>query len=177
MFGVFAINEILRYEEPGSPVPALYATLATKKTPTSKRALCPKYWEGTEASRPQTSQTWSPSKRRNRGNIDDWMSQRCLLFWFFKLQLLIWSIWWKCLRCEKLQFRGAGGRGVPTFPFLVSTTSSFSSLCFTWLAKNELLRTIFKILLRIITRISLELYNHHHPPDLIKILIKLIALP
>ena len=47
--------------------------------------------------------------------------------------------------CEKLQFLGAGGRGVPTFPFLVSTTSSFSSLCFTWLAKNELLRTIFKI--------------------------------
>ena len=35
--------------------------------------------------------------------------------------------------------------GFPTFPFLVSTTSSFSSLCFTWLAKNGLLLTIFKI--------------------------------
>ena len=27
MFGVFAIDEILAIEEPGSPVPALYATL------------------------------------------------------------------------------------------------------------------------------------------------------
>ena len=64
--------------------------------------------------------------------------------------------------------------GFPTFPFLVSTTSSFSSLCFTWLAKNgllltifkisgcqknKLLRTIFKILLWIITKLTLQPFS------------------